>query len=162
MNHLHFQLNGTFGILTFDREGSSANLFDRPALVELSEKLDALSAHPELSGLLIRSAKPSIFIAGADLKILSSAHGEELRDLIELGQATFQKLAELPYPTVAAIHGACVGGGYELALACDWRVASDDSATKIGLPETGLGILPAWGGTTRLPRLIGLPAALPL
>lgn len=162
MNHLHFQIHGTCGILTFDREGSSANLFDRPALVELSEKLDALSAHPELEGLLIRSTKPAIFIAGADLKILSSAQGAELRDLIELGQATFEKLAALPYPTVAAIHGACVGGGYELALACDWRVASDASATKIGLPETNLGILPAWGGTTRLPRLIGLPAALPL
>ncbi|MCW1916095.1 3-hydroxyacyl-CoA dehydrogenase NAD-binding domain-containing protein [Luteolibacter sp. GHJ8] len=162
MNHLHFQLQGSHGVLTFDREGSSANIFDRPALVELSEKLDALSAHPELAGLIIRSAKPSIFIAGADLKALSSAHGEELRDLIELGQATFDKLAHLPYPTVAAIHGACVGGGLELALACDWRVASDEKATKIGLPETQLGILPAWGGTTRLPRLIGLPAALPL
>jgi 3-hydroxyacyl-CoA dehydrogenase/enoyl-CoA hydratase/3-hydroxybutyryl-CoA epimerase len=162
MHHLHFQLNGRLGVLTFDREGSSANLFDRPALVELSEKLDALSAHPELNGLILRSAKPSIFIAGADLKILSAAQGDELRDLIELGQATFDKLAHLPYPTVAAIHGACVGGGLELALACDWRVASDERATKIGLPETQLGILPAWGGTTRLPRLIGLPAALPL
>jgi 3-hydroxyacyl-CoA dehydrogenase/enoyl-CoA hydratase/3-hydroxybutyryl-CoA epimerase len=162
MHHLHFQLNGSHGVLTFDREGSSANLFDRPALVELSDKLDALSAHPELQGLIIRSAKPSIFIAGADLKILSASHGEDLRDLIELGQATFDKLAHLPYPTVAAIHGACVGGGLELALACDWRVASDERATKIGLPETQLGILPAWGGTTRLPRLIGLPAALPL
>ena len=162
MNHLHFQIQGRHGVLTFDREGSSANLFDRPALVELSEKLDALSAHPELNGLIIRSAKPSIFIAGADLKVLSSAHGEELRDLIELGQATFDKLAHLPYPTVAAIHGACVGGGLELALACDWRVASDEKVTKIGLPETQLGILPAWGGTTRLPRLIGLPKALPL
>ena len=162
MNHLHFQLCGPYGILTFDRENSSANLFDRPSLVELCDELDALSAHPELAGLLIRSAKPSIFIAGADLKILSEAQGDELRDLIELGQATFQKLAKLPYPTVAAIHGACVGGGYELALACDWRVASDAPVTKIGLPETNLGILPAWGGTTRLPRLIGLPAALPL
>ncbi|WP_193214665.1 3-hydroxyacyl-CoA dehydrogenase NAD-binding domain-containing protein [Luteolibacter marinus] len=162
MNHLHFQQHGDHGVLTFDREGSSANLFDRQALVELSDKLDALSAHPELKGLLIRSAKPSIFIAGADLKILSSAEGDDLRDLIELGQATFQKLARLPYVTVAAIHGACVGGGYELALACDWRIASDAPATRIGLPETQLGILPAWGGTTRLPRLIGLAKALPL
>lgn len=162
MNHLHLQTNANYAVLTFDREGSSANLFDRPALVELSEKLDALAAHPELKGLLIRSAKPSIFIAGADLKVLSTAQGEELRDLIELGQATFEKLAKLPFTTIAAIHGACVGGGFELALACDWRIASDASATKIGLPETQLGILPAWGGTTRLPRLIGLPAALPL
>ena len=162
MPHFHFQPNGTHGVLTFDREGSSANIFDRPALVELNEKLDALTAHPELTGLIIRSAKPSIFIAGADLKVLSSLQGDDLRDLIELGQSTFEKLARLPYVTVAAIHGACVGGGCELALACDWRVASDASVTKIGLPETNLGILPAWGGTTRLPRLIGLPAALPI
>ncbi len=162
MTHFHLTIQNNHATLTFDREGSSANLFDRPALAELSDKLDTLSAHPELTGLLIRSAKPSIFIAGADLKVLSSAEGDELRDLIELGQTTFTKLARLPFPTVAAIHGACVGGGCELALACDWRVASDAPATKIGLPETQLGILPAWGGTTRLPRLIGLPAALPL
>ena len=162
MNHLHFQIQGRHGILTFDREGSSANIFDRAAMVELSEKLDALASHTELEGLLIRSAKPTIFIAGADLNALSSAQGDDLRDLIELGQATFQKLAKLRYPTVAAIHGACVGGGLELALACDWRVASDASSTKIGLPETNLGILPAWGGSTRLPRLIGLTKALPL
>ncbi|MCW1883425.1 3-hydroxyacyl-CoA dehydrogenase NAD-binding domain-containing protein [Luteolibacter flavescens] len=161
-HHLHFHLDGTHGVLTFDRENSSANIFDRPALIELNEKLDALSAHPELEGLIIRSAKPAIFIAGADLNVLSKLQGDKLRDLIELGQATFEKLARLPYPTVAAIHGACVGGGYELALACDWRIASDASVTKIGLPETSLGIVPAWGGTTRLPRLIGLPAALPL
>ena len=162
MNHFQLQIRDGHAVLTFDREGSSANLFDRPALVELSEKLDALAAHPEITGLLIRSAKPAIFIAGADLKILSAAQDDQLRDLIELGQATFQKLALLRCTTVAAIHGACVGGGYELALACDWRVASDAAATKIGLPETSLGILPAWGGTTRLPRLVGLPAALPL
>jgi len=69
-------------------------------------------------------------------------------------------VAALRIPTVAAIHGACVGGGFELALACDWRVASTDKSTKIGLPETKLGILPAWGGCTRLPRLIGVPKAL--
>lgn len=162
MNHLHLQLDGSHAVLTFDREGSSANLFDRPALVELSDKLDILAAHPEVTGLLIRSAKPAIFIAGADLKVLSSAEGDQLRELIELGQSAFRKLSKLHCTTVAAIHGACVGGGFELALACDWRIASDASVTKIGLPETNLGILPAWGGTTRLPRLIGLPAALPL
>jgi 3-hydroxyacyl-CoA dehydrogenase/enoyl-CoA hydratase/3-hydroxybutyryl-CoA epimerase len=160
--NLQLKIQGPRATLTFDREGSLANLFDRATLVELSEMLDSIAAQPEITGLLIRSAKPAIFIAGADLKVLSSAQGDELRDLIELGQSTFSKLARLRCTTVAAIHGACVGGGYELALACDWRVASDASVTKIGLPETNLGILPAWGGTTRLTRLIGLPAALPL
>lgn len=152
----------TTAILVFDREGSSANIFDSATLKELSGLLDELAAQPEVTGLLIRSAKPDIFIAGADLKELSTARGEKLDELIATGQALFNRIADLPFPTVAAIHGACVGGGFELALACDWRVASDSSKTKIGLPETQLGILPAWGGTTRLPDLLGLPEALPI
>ena len=152
----------TTAILVFDRENSAANIFDSATLDELSERLDELVAQPEVTGLLIRSEKPNIFIAGADLNELSTARGEKLERLIATGQALFNRIADLPYPTVAAIHGACVGGGYELALACDWRVASDSSKTKIGLPETQLGILPAWGGTTRLPDLLGLQDALPV
>jgi 3-hydroxyacyl-CoA dehydrogenase/enoyl-CoA hydratase/3-hydroxybutyryl-CoA epimerase len=162
MNHLTLQIEGDTATLTFDREGSTANIFDREVLTALSAKIDELAAHRNLRGLLIISAKPSIFIAGADLKALSTAKGAELEELISLGQTTFSKVAALPFPTVAAIHGACVGGGFELALACDWRIASDSICTRIGLPETSLGILPAWGGTTRLPRLIGLDKALPL
>src|SRR5438046_5346817 len=75
------------------------------------------------------------------------------------GQRIFNRLAALKIPTCAAIHGACAGGGSEIALACDWRVASDDPATQIGLPETTLGLIPAWGGCTRLPRLIGAEKA---
>jgi 3-hydroxyacyl-CoA dehydrogenase/enoyl-CoA hydratase/3-hydroxybutyryl-CoA epimerase len=152
----------TTAILVFDREGSSANIFDSATLAELSVRLDELAEQPDVTGLLIRSAKPDIFIAGADLKELSSARGEHLDSMIATGQALFNRIADLPYPTVAAIHGACVGGGYELALACDWRIASDSPSTKIGLPETQLGILPAWGGTTRLPDLLGLQEALPV
>lgn len=152
----------TTAILVFDRENSSANIFDTATLAELSERLDELAAQPEVTGLLIRSAKPRIFIAGADLNELATARGEKLQRLIATGQALFNRIADLPYPTVAAIHGACVGGGFELALACDWRIASDAPETKIGLPETKLGILPAWGGTTRLPALLGLQDALPI
>lgn len=150
----------TTAILVFDREGSSANIFDSATLAELSERLDELMEQSDVTGLLIRSAKPDIFIAGADLKELSTARGERLDSLIATGQTLFNRIADLPYPTVAAIHGACVGGGFELALACDWRIASNSSFTKIGLPETQLGILPAWGGTTRLPDLLGLQDAL--
>jgi len=146
--------------LTFDRPDSSANVFDRDTLEELNEHLDFIAGAPELKGVVLISAKNSIFIAGADLHALSGASADDMASLIELGQRVFRRLASLPYPTVAAIHGACVGGGYELCLACDYRVASPDRATKIGLPETQLGILPAWGGCTRLPRLIGLPRAL--
>src|SRR6185295_8225959 len=84
----------------------------------------------------------------------------DVRELIELGQNVMNRLASLSIPTVAAIHSAAVGGGYEVCLACDYRIASSDRATKIGLPETQIGLLPAWGGSTRLPRLIGLPKAL--
>jgi 3-hydroxyacyl-CoA dehydrogenase/alkylation response protein AidB-like acyl-CoA dehydrogenase/enoyl-CoA hydratase/carnithine racemase len=148
-------------VLTFDRQDSSANIFDRRTLTELREELDFIAGAPELKGVILTSAKRSIFIAGADLKSMSEAASpEEVRELIELGQAVMNRLAALTIPTVAAVNGAAVGGGYELCLACDYRVASTDRATKLGLPEIQLGLLPAWGGSTRLPRLIGLPKAL--
>lgn len=148
-------------VLTFDRPDSAANIFDKAALMELSDHINYVMCNSHIKGLVLTSAKKSIFIAGADLTQLSKAKTpEELRDMIELGQVVFNRLATLNIPTVAAIHGACVGGGYEVTLACDYRVASPDKVTKIGLPETQLGIIPAWGGSTRLPRLIGLPKAL--
>src|SRR5258705_570252 len=148
-------------ILTFDRPGSSANIFDRRALIELGEEVDLIASDSKIKGLVLTSAKRSIFIAGADIKAMSeNASPEDIGKLVELGQDVMNRLAALTIPTAAAIHGAAVGGGYELCLACDYRIASTDRATKIGLPETQLGILPAWGGSTRLPRLIGLPRAL--
>lgn len=148
-------------VLTFDRPDSAANIFDRAALMELSDHINYVMCNSHIQGLVLTSAKKSIFIAGADLTQLSKAKtADELRDMIELGQVVFNRLATLNIPTVAAIHGACVGGGYEVTLACDYRIASPDKVTKIGLPETQLGIIPAWGGSTRLPRLIGLPKAL--
>jgi 3-hydroxyacyl-CoA dehydrogenase/enoyl-CoA hydratase/3-hydroxybutyryl-CoA epimerase len=148
-------------LLTFDRPGSAANIFDTRTLNELAEHVDFIAATPQLKGVIITSAKRSIFIAGADLKMMSeNAAPEQVRKLIELGQNVMNRLAALSIPTVAAVHGAAVGGGYELCLACDYRVASTDRATKLGLPEIQIGLLPAWGGSTRLPRLIGLPKAL--
>jgi len=147
-------------VLTFDRPDSGANVFDAATLDELNEHLDAVDQDASLRGLIIASAKKSIFVAGADLKtLLQAAKTDEMRGFIERGQRVFNRLADLRIPTVAAIHGASAGGGYEVALACDYRVASDDPATRIGLPETGLGLLPAWGGCTRLPRLIGTEKA---
>ena len=113
-----------------------------------------------IRGVIVTSAKKSIFIAGADLKtLLKQAQTGELRAFIAEGQKVFNRLVALEVPTVAAIHGACAGGGYEITLACDYRVASNDPATKIGLPETTLGLVPAWGGATRLPRLLGADVA---
>lgn len=149
-------------ILTFDREGSSANIFDPETFAELNEQLDFIEQDKSLKGVVFESAKPTIFIAGADLKGFAKADFDEarLRELIRQGQSTFNRVAKLPIPTAAAIHGICVGGGFELTLACDYRIASNHKSTKIGLPEVQIGILPAWGGSTRLPRLIGLMKAL--
>ncbi len=147
-------------LLTFDRPDSGVNIFDAATLHELSEHVDVIERDTSLLGLIITSAKKSIFIAGADLKtLLKQAQSGELRAFIADGQSIFNRIAALKIPTVAAIHGACAGGGYEITLTCDYRVASDDPATRIGLPETTLGLIPAWGGSTRLPRLIGAERA---
>ena len=148
-------------ILTFDRPNSTANIFDERTFEELNEHLNFLESEKGLKGLIIRSAKPKIFIAGADLNSFTQdINAERMVFLIERGQRAFDRIARLPYPTIATIHGVALGGGFEIALACDYRIASSDSATKVGLPETNLGILPTWGGSTRLPKLIGLPNAL--
>jgi 3-hydroxyacyl-CoA dehydrogenase / enoyl-CoA hydratase / 3-hydroxybutyryl-CoA epimerase len=148
--------DGGICVLTFDRPESGANIFDAATLRELKQHVEAIEQDASLRGLIITSAKKSIFIAGADLKtLLRQAQDGELREFIAEGQRVFNRIAALPIPTCAAIHGACAGGGYEITLACDHRVASDDAATRIGLPETTLGLIPAWGGATRLPRLIG-------
>lgn len=162
---IRFHVEGdNIGVLTFDQPGSSANVFNPDSLDDLSGHLDTIAAHPELKGLILISAKTSVFIAGADISVFGQASGDsmddDIRAFVKRGQDLFQRIADLPFPTVAAIHGACLGGGCELALACDARIASPDKKTKIGLPEIMLGILPAWGGCHRLPKLIGLPAAL--
>ncbi|HZS18927.1 MAG TPA: 3-hydroxyacyl-CoA dehydrogenase NAD-binding domain-containing protein [Candidatus Udaeobacter sp.] len=147
-------------LLLFDRPESGANIFDAATLDELNEHLDSIEKDESLRGLIVASAKKSIFVAGADLKtLLEQAQTGGMREFIARGQRVFNRLAELKIPTVAAIHGASAGGGYEVALACDYRIASDDPATRIGLPETTLGLIPAWGGCTRLPRLIGVEKA---
>lgn len=145
-------------ILTFDRPDTSVNIFDRSTLEELGAIISDIKG--DSRGVIFITAKPAIFLAGADLRSMRKMAEKEAIAFVELGQDVFNKIAALSMPTVAAIHGAAVGGGYELALACDWRVASPDKSTKIGLPETKLGLVPAWGGSTRLPRLLGVPAAL--
>jgi 3-hydroxyacyl-CoA dehydrogenase / enoyl-CoA hydratase / 3-hydroxybutyryl-CoA epimerase len=148
--------------LVFDRPNSPANIFDQETLDELEHALDQIEKLKSIKQLVISSAKPGIFIAGADIKSIARATTEELGVFLKRGQDLFDRIAALPCGTAAAIHGACLGGGYELALACEVRVASPDAVTQIGLPETQLGIIPAWGGSTRFPKLIGIQKALPL
>ncbi|MEM7146656.1 MAG: 3-hydroxyacyl-CoA dehydrogenase NAD-binding domain-containing protein [Verrucomicrobiota bacterium] len=151
-------------VLTFDAPDSTANIFTGDTLFELGRHLEWVEKqnHHTVRALIIESAKKKIFIAGADINCLHDASPSQLDEFLALGQRVFNRLANLSIPTVAAIHGACMGGGFELALACDYRVASFDKSTKLALPEVHLGIIPGWGGTTRLPRLIGLKKALPL
>ncbi len=158
---LHLEFADEAAVITFDHPGKSANVIDAAFLDELEMALRAVR-RVGAKGLVFLSAKPAIFVAGADLESLGKIRGEALATLVERGQRLFGEIASLGIPTIAAIHGAALGGGLELALACDRRLASEDPATTLGLPETQLGLLPAWGGSTRLPRLVGLPKALDL
>lgn len=148
--------------LTFDSPKSAANIWNEETLREFNHHLETIEHDTRVKALVLRSAKDRIFVAGADLKAIRGMPHARVNDLIWLGQAVFDRLARLRMPKIAAIHGACMGGGFEVTLACDWRIASDHESTKIGLPETQLGILPAWGGSTRLPRLLGVRKALDL
>jgi 3-hydroxyacyl-CoA dehydrogenase/enoyl-CoA hydratase/3-hydroxybutyryl-CoA epimerase len=148
--------------LTLDRAGMSVNALSRAVLEELSEIVERLSFEPP-RGVVIHSGKAAGFAVGADLtEFASFEQAGSVLDNIENGQRVLQHLARLRCPTVTAIHGHCMGGGTEIALACRYRVASRDPSTRIGLPEVKIGLHPGWGGTARLPRLIGAPTALEL
>jgi 3-hydroxyacyl-CoA dehydrogenase/enoyl-CoA hydratase/3-hydroxybutyryl-CoA epimerase len=150
-------------VLWIDDPDDTVNTLKRELAAELDEVLRELESSTEVRALVIISGKPDNFIAGANLDMLLAVESAaEARALSELSQGLQQRLASLPVPTVAAIHGAALGGGLELALACDARVASDHAVTRLGLPEVQLGLLPGGGGTQRLPRLVGAPTALDL
>ncbi|MBS0431213.1 MAG: enoyl-CoA hydratase/isomerase family protein [Proteobacteria bacterium] len=147
-------------VLAMDRAGSAVNALSRGLLEELDAILERIGIEKP-RGVVIHSAKASGFAVGADLHEFAQYEREGgVRAAIEYGQRVFERLAQLPMPTVAALHGACMGGGTELALACTTRIAADAPETRIGLPEVQLGIHPGWGGSARLPRLIGAPKAL--
>jgi 3-hydroxyacyl-CoA dehydrogenase/enoyl-CoA hydratase/3-hydroxybutyryl-CoA epimerase len=148
--------------LIFDKEGASTNTLSTDTMEEFASILDRL-AKEKPKALVIRSGKESGFIAGADIEEFSQVEDlEGALAIVRRGWDTFNQLAALPFPTAALVEGFCMGGGLELALACRYRIASDDPKTRFALPEVMLGILPGWGGVKRLPRLIGSSAALDL
>lgn len=165
-NYNHWQLeNDQDKILWlfFNKQNSSVNSIDRDVMEELSDILDTLANDTEHKGLIIASAKKNGFIAGADISQFNKFKDiEDAVALLQEGQAIFDKLENLKLPSVAMINGFCLGGGMELALACHYRVALDDAKTRLGLPEIKLGIHPGWGGTIRMPKLIGALQALNL
>ncbi len=151
------------GRITFDDPDRKVNVLTEAVMTRLADLVNEardLARQGRLRALLFRTGK-SGFIAGADVAAIEAiedpAQGAHAS---RMGQAVFGSIEDLDVPTVAAIHGICLGGGTELSLACSHRVASDSPRTALGLPEVLLGILPAWGGTARLPRLVGLQAAL--
>ena len=150
------RLNG-IAVVTLDDPDRELNTLGEPALAAFDEVLDRLEADPPAGGVILQSAKPGSFVAGADLlEFQRMASAEAVTDLLRRGQAMLARWQRLGCVSVAAIRGPALGGGLELAMGCTWRVAADVPATSLGLPETQLGLLPAMAGTWHLPRLVGL------
>ncbi|MEN0110003.1 MAG: 3-hydroxyacyl-CoA dehydrogenase NAD-binding domain-containing protein [Planctomycetota bacterium] len=164
------RVEGRVAVLVLDLPGKSANLLGSAMLADIAERLDQVdaahqSADPPVAGLVIASAKAGVFVAGADLTEFIAGldrPADEVVATCRRGQTLFARLASCDYPTVAAIDGVCVGGGLELAVWCDRRVATDSPKTQLAFPEVKLGLMPGWGGTVRTPRLVGLGNAVEL
>ena len=154
------QLENGFVELNFDNQSGSVNMFNIETLGELREAIDILKAATDIKGLLLTSSK-SVFVVGADItefKEMFSSSKEQFIEGAQHANGLFSAIEDMPFPTVAAINGFALGGGFEICLACDCRVISSKAA--VGLPETNLGILPGWGGSVRLPRLAGMFAGI--
>ena len=155
------RIENGFAIVEFDQPESRVNILSALSLSELQDIILELSKRQDLKGVCLLSKKPDIFIAGADIKEIEKiASIEEAKRKAHIGQKILNALEGLSIPSVALINGACLGGGLELALACDYRIASFNGSVKLGLPEVKLGVIPGFGGTKRLPRLVGLRKGL--
>src|SRR6056297_3785776 len=149
-------------IVTLDTPGEKVNKLDENLIEEFSSLLDSIEENSDINGAVLLSGKENNFIAGADIEMFKSrTTPEELSQLSWTGHEILLRVENFPKPIVVGIHGSCMGGGTELALACHYRLVSDHSDTKIGLPELKLGLLPGMVGTQRLPRLIGIQKSLP-
>lgn len=147
--------------LLFDKQNASVNTVDREVMEELSSIMDYLATDKEHKGVILTSAKKSGFIAGADIAQFNKFKDiDDAVDLLRTGQIILDKIEQSRIPVVAMIDGFCLGGGLEIALACRYRVVEEGSKTRLGLPEVKLGIHPGWGGSVRLPRLIGAPQGM--
>lgn len=160
-------LSNGVALVTFDSTDSRVNLLSSSVIGELEQVLVHLETPGFCKGVVFTSGKPNCFIAGADIKEIMHAQEAHVPEVAvysacERGKNLLARIEALPLPTVAAIHGRCLGGGAELTLVCKTRLASSDRSTVIGLPEVGLGVLPGWGGTVRSPKMVGLLAAITL
>ena len=158
-----FSVHDHIATLSFDQPNSKVNTLGTDTLSELGELLDDIASQAGIEGLIFQSGKPDQCIAGADLReiaALMEGTPERLEALFDLGHAVFGRLESLPFPTVGIVDGPALGGGLELLLACDRLVAVDSPKARLGLPEVTLGLIPAWGGTQRLTRRVGLEPGL--
>src|SRR6516225_6504277 len=158
MSALSLGFVDSVAVITFDMPNSKANTLGQAVLGEFETLISQLAARSELKGLILKSGKPGMFIAGADLKELGSADPEkpeQIRELIQRGLNLVASIEALPFPTAALIDGPSLGGGTEIALGFDLRLAGTNPKVEIGLPEVKIGLIPGWGGTQRLTRLIG-------
>jgi len=151
--------DGGIGVAAFDVAGDAMNTWTDAAFKSFDELMGELEKTPGIKGLIFISGKPDNFFAGANLKMIADIEkAEDVRQMLDLFHGSFARLNAFPFPSVAAIHGHCLGGGLEFALACTARIAREGKSTLIGLPECNVGLFPGGGGTQRLPRLIGYPA----
>lgn len=169
MNDLHLKNfdvhRDSRGVLTaiLNVPDQPVNIFNESVLHDLDELIRGVEGDETVCAVVFRSGKDNGFLAGADLHAIQSLKSpEEAEQICRAGQDLFRRLETLSAPTVAVINGVCLGGGLEFVLACRHRILVDDPRTKLGLPEVELGLLPGWGGTQRLPRRVGLQAALPM
>lgn len=161
MSYLDIQTEDNIAIVTLDQPDSKVNKLDEDLIDAFKKLMDKYEDDNSVKGIVIISGKEGNFIAGADVEMLKNKQAPEgIEELSRRGNELLLRLENFSKPVVAAIHGACIGGGNEVAMACHYRVASKDSATTFGQPEVKLGLLPGGGGTQRLPRLIGLQNAL--
>ncbi|XP_013781098.1 trifunctional enzyme subunit alpha, mitochondrial-like [Limulus polyphemus] len=159
--HVNYNIKNGVAVIRLNSPGSKVNALSSEVMQEVKQVMQEVMVSPHVSGVVLMSSKPGCFIAGADIGMLEACQTtEEVQKLSKEGQNMLQELENSNKPIVAAIMGSCLGGGLEVALACQYRIAVKDKKTTLGLPEVMLGLLPGAGGTQRLPKLISIPSAL--
>lgn len=158
--HINYGVKGDVAVIRINSPNSKVNTLNKEVQSEFVEVMNEIWANDQIRSAVLISSKPGCFVAGADINMLASCTTpQEATRISQEGQRMFEKLEKSPKPVVAAISGSCLGGGLELALACQYRIATKDRKTVLGVPEVLLGILPGAGGTQRLPKMVGVPAA---
>lgn len=158
--HINYGVKGDVAVIRINSPNSKVNTLNKEVQSEFVEVLNEIWANDQIRSAVLISSKPGCFVAGADINMLASCTTpQEATRISQEGQKMFEKLEKSPKPVVAAISGSCLGGGLELAIACQYRIATKDRKTVLGVPEVLLGILPGAGGTQRLPKMVGVPAA---